>query len=60
MIGTLGKVGRAACMGSPVEGKRKARSVAGLGMGEEGGGWPGAGQKAAFAYLLSALVGFDS
>lgn len=47
-------------MGSPVDGKRKARSVAGLGMGEEGGGWPGAGQKAAFAYLLSALVGFDS
>ncbi|AIJ47253.1 Cellulase M-related protein [Comamonas testosteroni TK102] len=27
VIGTLGKVGRAACMGFPVEGKRKARSA---------------------------------
>lgn len=35
VIGTLGKVGRAACMGSPVEGKRKARSAVAAGLG----GW---------------------
>lgn len=33
VIGTLGKVGRVACMGSPVEGKRKARSAVAGGLG---------------------------
>jgi hypothetical protein len=33
VIGTLGKVGRAACMGFPVEGKRKARSAVAGGLG---------------------------
>ena len=44
VIGTLGKVGRAACMGSPVEGKRKARSAVAGGLVKSAGalvGMPG-------------------
>ncbi|WP_417285329.1 hypothetical protein [Comamonas sp.] len=41
-------------MGSPVDGKRKARSVAGLGIGEELGTGPGVKQLASPVHMLSA------